>query len=663
MRAMEIKTFDGSYIIAHTTKYTSLGIDQVKTVNNFKAVRPWHFSPLVSSLFSIMADSSAANSQQSVDVTIETSSTIPKNVGQGRKWLPILLLPYFIGISWHVAHPAVSVFTGHDRARRVYIDENSLDPSSFKSPPKYSIINPSAPKKGASAASLCAAVGGSTGENASCHRWNETIEILQILPSSAAVIPTNEAIVLVVPVIDNWTGDQFQASIRELIQRLSSVSISPWLAKTLLIVSPVPNGNNTISLSESVGSFLELYQGGRSTARMKRNFPRDLYPGTMIRNVLVVDCNATTDKDGSNQVRILPQGRRGVLPNMDLVGLTAAIVRRGSFLNRQVKNTRDKVKTVIHPFHDTAERWMNMSQEYVLESRHWHLREFIDMILFERMLVMGPLPPHAEALDRGIDSLTLEAHFNHLPASLHGLYQAEFVSLLELMIRALSNLHERLHHSTSLYLLTSYERFVKHEEYLVPNLLLVIPMVVRAVTLIVFDISRFHWPAVGWALSRMLLGTAWVAWSVPLVEATLPTGDSYRNYWMGLVVALGYVPLLFIPWTTPSGPKCRDAAASSSIQFLACLLGVYVHVAIAFGHVSLAFPSAMIWSPLIAFPSYRTPLAGPMGWTIRFLSGLLLVVTMPCVFLVPNVFSTWTAYVQYAYLPLHLLVSAIAMAR
>jgi GPI-anchor transamidase subunit GAA1 len=596
-----------------------------------------------------------------------------------RIWMPLLVVPYILGIMWHAVHPSISVFTGRLRPRLLYIDENSLDTSLLSISASYEIIKESKKLPGLEG-SLCLALGGIGGNSLSCHRMG-SVEIAQILPTSAAVTPTNEAIAIVIPSIDNWAGNQFDASIRQLIQRLASPSATPWLAKTILIVSPVKTDNYTLSLTDTVNAFLELctgtrYPGKSNSPRIR--LPREFFPGTMIRSLLVVNCNATLDEGVSNNFIILSQGRRGVLPNMDLVAATTNTYSRAMFTRRTAEDPKDDLNAVMHPYKDVANAWIHAMKAYVPPQYHQWLSGLIHLILFEYTLLIGPVPPHAEALERGIDALTIQGHFHRKPVSSRArryprgqgetlaIYSAEMVRMLEPLIRALSNLHERLHHSTSLYLLISSQHFVKHEEYLVPNLLLLIPMVIRALTLVLFDMPAFHWDAARWSVSCMLFGLLWTSWGVSMFQHGRSTDlpgplAFFHNSILECTIALAYLPMLLSSSLVSRSRGTSSATARSSVQLIACLVGVYIHVAIAFGHVSLAFPSALFWTPLIAFPSYRCVPEPRWRWLWRLSGMTLFVVTLPILFLVPHIVPTYTAYVKYAYLPLHMLTSTLWM--
>jgi GPI-anchor transamidase subunit GAA1 len=586
-------------------------------------------------------------------------------------WLPfILVVPYLVGIAWHVGlHPTASVFTGDfAEARRWYIDENSLDPGNFRMNKRYNVIrNGGSINYPDAVNTMCGALEDvgvhedRDGAVVTCHESEQDLlHIVSVVPSNTAISPAQEAVVIVVPFSDRWLTNQLHYSILQLIKRLANpdMSSAPWMgSKTVVFLSPM---NNETIMHGAVQRFLNL-----ESSR-----------GFIIRNVLVLDRASwavPTTSGAPVELRVLPQGRLGLLPNMDLVFLMYRVFSQIPARQLQLN---------VHPFPEIRRRlemtwwWRAMFQT---ASPKWQNR-LLDLILFEYALAAGtvaatratsPFLPHSPALDLGIDSVTLQLAYDSpsTTAAANGnnnAIVAEVVSKLEPAIRALCNLHERLHHSTRLYLLVSPDRFVKHEEYLVPNLLLLIPFIIRAVSLALVDIRRFDLAAVGRAAATVVGGVLGCSFGLHAASQLEAQGTvSFMDATLvrsATVLVTAYLPLLWYLWRKGRSNVLgsRTDESKSSIQFLACLVGLYLHVAIAFGHVSLAFPSAAWWTPLIAFPyhrripSRRRALVSLVNWTV-------FIATSPFVWLVPFVFSEYTPYVQYLYLPLHMFVAILLL--
>ena len=882
-----------------------------------------------------------------------TAATPPKDATTRRRLLPkwwrqrptqstmiqwVVVLPYVMGVVWHLhGHVRYSVLTGDfHNPKRSYIDENSLDPNHFQLYGTYTdVTTVTSRTMPVVMTSLCESrlkQETMTGVHLSCFQYHArndhdhqttptwrtskpttttttrpnhgSFEILKIVPHAAGIVPSQEAIVLVVPSFGTTTTkesllhqQQYQMSMIQFLQRLSSPTISPWLSKIVFIVAPLDNdaaaestsASTSHTLAATVQSFLQVYLG--TTAREDPESPSVLWGlppeflGSIIRHVLVMDwetftpisssnssnsnsrTNAVTPEpqrrhiDDRNEIRILSSGRRGVLPNLDLTFLCKFIYERSNMVQQlqQIYDTSSHKYTmtdvVVHPYQKRIVQHMasirhrieQIEQTYtsilpttfvssassiVSTIVSWY-ETLLPLVAYESLLMIGPYPPHTSALDHGIDSITLQGYFAatvnaststtnsnrnaNKSILLPQQYMMEYVQRMELVMRSLSNLHERLHHSTSLYLLVSKNRFVKHEEYLIPTILLILPLLIRALLYIIssddensekddtssrtdesdtntnstvegrkgrhrFSLDKianalfgiFLWSSVAIEVIRSLFPILRVPYILSIVPVLMiaivfisvsfkkntddvdsnnvnkinkdnSTDESDTNRSVKKVTpsvpecrtveirksrhqfsftAIGQALLITFVWSTlamdlilyardliiyllpllafdnPYSPtesligligylSCRypmeliyfmvivklaewsqkkskgspsillctiDRKHQRCLQFVSCLLAAYIHFGITFGHVSLAFPSALIWTPLLAFPTYHSRNENFVMWvgSILFFN-LSLFIASPLVFLVPNVFPTYTPYVRYVYIPLHML--------
>jgi glycosylphosphatidylinositol transamidase len=320
---------------------------------------------------------------------------------------------------------------------------------------------------------------------------------------------------------------------------------------------------------------------------------------------------------------------------------------------------------------------------------HNHVDQLLDLWNFQYILAFGPVPPHASALGQGIDALTIQLRTSSSSsASQHDV--TRLVAGLEYILRALSNLHERLHHSTSLYLLlvgpsTPEDAFVKHEEYLISNILLLVPCILRAVSFVFGKTDghgnnssgkhSFCWATAQRAVWSTLTATVVLGMiTLPqLATAVSPVGGRWRTMHNAVktLIVLSYVPLLLLlqhtsfRWSLPDGRP----VSLPTLQFVGCLLVIYTHVPLAFAHVSVGFPSAMFWSLLMAFPSYDcvgkdgdTMVAATTTKPSKLLRYAAIVLSCPAalllLFLPANVMSN-SVYLRYVYLPLHYLLAQL----
>ena len=357
------------------------------------------------------------------------------------------------------------------------------------------------------------------------HLATESIsfDIVRILPPMGPMIESTEAIVLVVGEEEynyksssnnkGWyERSDLNASIMHLIKKLGE---SPWLTKIVYIVSPsityvasvsddANETNNTSSTKDDresylvsvVDAFTTSYVGGdtsstTNTMNNVRPLPPD-YTSSMIRSVLVLNDIDTTSlsnmKKGGTEVNILPQGVGGSLPNLDLV--FATFMSFGSHPAKTNGKRFDTSKSIYYG-NDSVFRTHSFGNE--LEERvtrvvkrmgdmiglkslavEEYAKDLAGLLGFIGGLVIGPRQPHSSALNHGIDSLTIEVRIpdNGLGSSsssnIHPHY-ADLTRCMEHLLRSISNLHERLHHSIAQYTMPSPSKFVSHGEYIFPT--------------------------------------------------------------------------------------------------------------------------------------------------------------------------------------------------
>ena len=579
-----------------------------------------------------------------------------------RIWRKLLVLPYFVGLVWTCLHPVVSVLTGESKCRGWYIDEHSLEfkfaDTSSQSEPQHLKI--AAPKR--SITHLCDAFQNNSATNIACHSHGESFDIATVVPLANALDPLDEAIVFVIstPLNDDWATSKLHYTLLHSLKRLADPRATPWLAKTFILVSPK---TSKVSLEDTVSNFLDAYLGARQPSSAVAPLPPKL-SGAILRTMVVVDVEDNSFKGivrrreqmepGQTEFSILPQGRRGLLPNMDLVFLVGKLFEKSSFLNKR-KHPRSTF--LVHGYtrqSKDAESYIDeTSKTYALDDKVklW-AKEMTNMGLFAYSLAMGPFPSHAPALDRGIDSITIRARFD-------GYYRrdpaVELIQYVEYLARSFSNLHERLHHSFTLYLMPSPRKFVSHVEFLLPNILLLLPLAIRAFGTVLWD-DGLHLQAIGIAI---LVTT--ISMGVMLLSSLTGPDIASMNTWLFVMYALA-----FAVWKTQCLKGSKGSTADyqkilRSLQFVACTIAVYTLVPIAFAHASLAYMPSVLWTPLLAFPCYGKD--SKEGKVLTWLGPMLVFLTAPPVLLVPRIFASYTTFVQFAYVPLHLQLFLLSTTR
>ena len=580
----------------------------------------------------------------------------------------LLYLPYFLGITWTCIHPVVSVLTGEMKCRGWYIDEHSIEvkfvSSAWQTPTHLKVHLPVAPQR---QSSLCK---GTLKEisNLQCHEHGSYFSMVTITPLPGALDPVEEAVVFIVPAPPNgdWTTSTFHHTMLVSLKHLANPVKTPWLAKTLILVAP----NGDFGLEETTSAFLTAYMGDSYIGKQQQGSIPLLPPGlsgAVLRTLVVlqVDDRSTkgvvANKRGKvNEVTnfaILPHGRRGVLPNMDLVFLVGKMFTGSVFLSNINKVPQSTF--LVHDYVNATRAVAKFLREHDKEltsfgpkTKIW-IQQLADMLLFAYSMAQGPYPPHAQALDRGIDSITIKATFE-------GTYSrdpaVELVQYFEYMVRSLANLNERLHHSFTLYLLPSPSTFVSHMEYFLPNILILLPLAIRGFGLVLADMK--HHLDLSLIGANLLLTLTSVVLSSLALEFAGRDDPSMSNAWF---VCL-YVAVLVIwkGYITSRCAKSRETRQRSidTLQFVACVLAAYILVPIAFAHTSLSYVPSLLFTPLLAFMRYsQLPTwAGVVGLMMM----MVMTVTAPPILLVPRVFASYTPFVKYAYLPIHLQLLLLA---
>lgn len=570
-----------------------------------------------------------------------------------RRFRILLVLPYVVGIVWTCLHPIVSVLTGELKCRGWFLDENAIETRfSNQQSGQTDIALP----KGTKSSTLCDILPMNR-TNLICYSHGDSFDFAMVFPLSNAIDPTDEAIVFVVPAPygSDWSKSSFHSNLAQSLIGLSDPVATPWLAKTMILVSPTSSSPaNEHSLEDAVKLFLDAYSGSKLVASGVAPMPPKLCKA-ILRNLITIDVQDTSisssdrrqaSEKGQTDFSVLPQGKRGALPNMDLVTLVGQLFQKASFMNGKAYPGSSFLAHGYTQQSKDAKQFFNsiapeeMPNSPIGKAKAW-AKDMSNLVLFAYTMAAGPFPPHWPALDRGIDSVSIQVKFQ-------GTYwrdpAMETVQILENIVRALSNLHERLHHSFVLYLLPSPDKFVSHMEYFLPTVLLLLPLAVRAFGMIlVGEMEVLHIATIGSSVMVTLASMGVML----LLSVAVPDSTTATNTWLLLSYAL-----IFSIWRKKS---CIDdderERSRQSLQFAACATAAYVFVPIAFAHASLVYIPALVLVPLFAFPNYAATKSG-MARKV-FLVGLW-IATAPPILLVPRLFDSYTTFVRYGYFPLHM---------
>ena len=667
------------------------------------------------------ADSDTSTTSNTIKIDpLEEKLRLQKRDKLLRRAIPLLLtVPYLLGLCWTALHPIISVITGELKCRGSYIDENGLDVhrhqvQSYPLRRAAAVTSSSNELDNNVDIGLCDAIYSGrlsiSYSSVDCLRHaatdNVTFDIARIMPSMGPMIDSAEAVVIVVgekqqqqqsecitDTGDNseqqkkawYDANDLNASMLHMIKRLGMDA--PWLTKIVYIVSPVASTTSSCqqtSLSTFVDKFITSYLGGSdsSSSEYVNPLPPE-YSFPMIRSLLVISDSTeerqqqqTTKQSSTTEVQILPQGSAGALPNLDLVFATFYAFQthpstgggrydqshsiyygnsefRAHPYGKELQKRVQGVFTRLGRMLDLSAKPSASLQNYASDLAGW--------LGFMAALVVGPVQPHSFALNRGIDSLTIEVRVPTTSIGIHPHY-ADLARCVEHLLRSISNLHERLHHSVAQYTMPSPSKFVSHGEYIYPAILVSLPMIVRTASLGLRDIQSFQFLFVGITVGAVFLASCVNACTV------FATGRSFIGV---LMIIVAWAVRRNLPHPNPSKHHENTAddfdmatkvECRKSLRFVTCLLGIYLHVPLLLSNYPLGFPSSIFWTPLLAIlvlsdRLYSICSKNMVLKTLVVVVKILLLIAISPSTILPSGLSP--RYTLIVYTPLQLLLTAL----
>ncbi|RQM15618.1 hypothetical protein DD237_007402 [Peronospora effusa] len=201
-----------------------------------------------------------------------------------------------------------------------------------------------------------------------------------------------------------------------------------------------------------------------------------------------VNLETMFDSHHVEAVGIYAAGMNGQLPNLDLVNTAVRAFRKHkipTILDRadvqQISKHKPKsyISSVITSLTSLSKKYV---PEELKQGTFSYLTNLEGMLNFMTTLASGPSGPHANFISYNIDSITLSLT-TKLSSGDRQLSTREVLRSLEMVIRALSNLEEKLHQSFYLYVLPSTTTFVSVGEYFYAVALTISPAIVHLLSL------------------------------------------------------------------------------------------------------------------------------------------------------------------------------------
>ncbi|KAE9003499.1 hypothetical protein PR003_g17936 [Phytophthora rubi] len=396
---------------------------------------------------------------------------------------------YVLGLIWLLLHPAVTVTTGELKCRGTYMSENALLIDLMEARASHQEAN-SARGFHEQLLQLPELPAGGCGDNCSLVvdwidaqlRGLDRVEAYsQVFRAEGGATPrTNvygvlraspladgkEAIVLVTHYrnVGKDSGDYSGLSLG--LALLKYLARAKWLAKDVILLAAddgVLDGSD--GYAPGTEAWLRAYHLDPVESGLQGALPMR---AGVIRAAVNLETMLNTKEVGS--VGIYTAGMNGQLPNLDLVNTAVRAFRQHqipTILDRADaeeggdRNHQGYVSSGIDFISTLSEK--HAPEEYKQGARNY-LANLKRMLHFMTTLASGPSGPHANFISYNIDSITLSLTKS---AALNdrSLSTREILRSIEMVVRALSNLEEKLHQSFFLYVLPSTTTFVSVGEY------------------------------------------------------------------------------------------------------------------------------------------------------------------------------------------------------
>ncbi|KAL4133898.1 hypothetical protein PRIC2_004214 [Phytophthora ramorum] len=403
--------------------------------------------------------------------------------------LSLCWVTYILGLFLLLLHPAVTVTTGELKCRGTYMSENAL---------LIDLMEARASHQEAYSArgfhqkllELPELPFGGCGDNCSAIvNWIDIqLRSLDRVEAYTQVFKTNEAseprtnvygilraspladgkeaIVLVTHFRNVGAGSGEYSGLALGLALLKYLSRAKWLAKDVVLLAADDGRlDGSDGYAPGTEAWLQAYHLDPVESGLQGVLPMR---AGVIRAAINLETMYDTRQVGS--VGIYTAGMNGQLPNLDLVNTAVR-----AFRQHQISTILDRADAA--PLNDTKQEdyvssvldfIAGLNDKYAPEeykqSAQNYLTNLKGMLHFMTTLASGPAGPHANFISYNIDSITLSLTKSSTSGD-RPLSTREVLRSIEMVVRALSNLEEKLHQSFFLYVLPSTTTFVSVGEY------------------------------------------------------------------------------------------------------------------------------------------------------------------------------------------------------
>ncbi|CEG42811.1 uncharacterized protein PHALS_13056 [Plasmopara halstedii] len=430
---------------------------------------------------------------------------------------------YILGILWLLLHPAITITTGELKCRGTYISENALliDLMEARASQEEAHIAhlfhkellelPNLSRTGCR--NNCSHVVDWIGTKlrsldrveAYTHVYqtdelsNTRTNVYGLLRASP-LADGKESIVLVTHYRNVGADSGDYSSLSLGLALLKYLAKAKWLAKdVILLVADDGDMDGKEGFSPGTEAWLQAYHVDPVESGVHGTLPMR---AGVIR--AAINLETLTNSRLVNSVGIYTAGMHGQLPNLDLVNTAVRALRRHhipTLLNRaDTEHDLQKkgfVSTTLEYVSSVCEKYTPLE---LRESVRKYLINLRGMLYFMTTLATGPSGPHANFISYNIDSITLSLTQRSTLKD-RSLSTRDVLRSIEMVVRAMSNLEEKLHQSFFLYVLPTTLTFVSVGEYIYAVLLVSSPAMVH----ILYLATRTNGMRVAFALTIFLM--------------------------------------------------------------------------------------------------------------------------------------------------------------
>ncbi|KAF4323983.1 hypothetical protein BBO99_00002168 [Phytophthora kernoviae] len=358
---------------------------------------------------------------------------------------------------------------------------------------------------------------------------------------------------------------------------LKYLARAKWLAKDVILLAAddgVLDGSD--GYAPGTEAWLQVYHLDPVESGLQGVLP-------MRAGVIRAAVNLETmyDAHSVDAVGIYTAGMNGQLPNLDLVNTAVRSFRQHKIpiiLDRADTEPRSQEQagaTKSNDFVSTSLSLLqNVFEKYgpaeLKQSARDYLMNLKGMLHFMTTLASGPSGPHANFISYNIDSITLS--LVKKSDSNDQLRMREVLQSIEMLVRALSNLEEKLHQSFFLYVLPSTTTFVSVGEYYYTVALAISPAIAHLLYLpnqmtgmrVAFALAVF---LVVEALGAFLLASLCYYFGTPtaLLGSTSANFASSKRWWV-LAFTISTVQALVVVVVVPALRSVAGFSGCAEIQ-------------------------------------------------------------------------------------------------